>query len=348
MTEPEPRPYAVSTSVIIVNYNGRYLLKKCLTCLSLQDTRDFEVIVVDNGSRDGSVNWLQALQYPWLKLVLLDRNTGFGIANNRGFNISSGKYIVILNNDTEVPPDFIQTITAPFQETHIDMVAPLIVYRDNPEIVDKAGGHRLYPDGLNRGRACGRPLKQKHTMPGDCFYPDGCAAAFRRSLLASAGFFDEGFFLYGEDTELGLRYYRFGARCYYQPAARVYHVHSATAGKYSPQKAYFVERNRYRILFLCFPWVWILLSPLFTLVRYGFQGIAALFGIGSPGAFSKDHSRGELLSTLYRANRDGIRMIPELLRIRRERKHLYRTGTLRFTASLFRYFLSPLEIAFRK
>ena len=340
--------YTVSTSIIIVNYNGRYLLKNCLESLSRQDTRDFEVIVVDNGSKDGSVAWLETLQYPWIELIKLDSNLGFGVANNRGYAVSRGKYIVILNNDTELPPDFVRSIIAPFRDPEISMVAPLILFRNHPNIVDKAGGHRLYPDGLNRGRGCGRPLSPAWLNPGECFYPDGCAAGFRRELIEKAGFFDEEFFLYGEDTDLGVRYRRFGARCHYEPRAVVHHIHSATAGKYSPQKAYFVERNRYRILFLNFPMFWILLSPLFTFIRYGFQSLAVLLRRGSPGNYTRNHSRASLLTTLYRANRDGIRMIPDLLKKRRIVQKGFTVGFFSFTRLLLRYFLSPVELAFRE
>ncbi len=335
-------------SILIVNYNGLHLLRTCLDSISRQTVRGFEVIVVDNGSRDGSVAWLSTCQYPWLKSVCLEENTGFGPANNRGFEASSGEIIVLLNNDTELPPDFLQMITEPFSNSDISMVAPLILYRSAPDIIDKAGGHRFYPDGLNRGRGCGQKLSGKWLNPGFAFYPDGCAAAFRRKLIQQCGFFDESFFLYGEDTDLGLRYRRMGAECRYEPAARVFHVHSATAGKYSPEKAYYVERNRYAVILRNLPLFWILVSPIFTLVRYFFQAISALTGKGSAGRFSGSHSRRQLLVTLYRANRDGIRSIPRLIRERRVLKRNFTVGGWRFSRLLIRYMLSPIELAFRE
>lgn len=345
--QPNSHHLPFSVSIIIVNYNGLHLLKNCLNSLSRQDVRGFEVIVVDNGSRDGSAGWLSTCQHPWLKTVKLDANTGFGPANNRGFEVSSGSVVAILNNDTEVPRDFVRMLVQPFTDDTVSMVAPLIVYRNDSDTIDKAGGHHFYPDGLNRGRGCGMPLSERWLQPGPCFYPDGCAAAFRRELIERAGFFDEEFFLYGEDTDLGLRYRRMGATCIYEPRARVLHVHSATAGKYSSEKAYYVERNRYAVLFRNLPWFWILVSPLFTLVRYLFQGIAVLMGKGSPGQFSGTHSRRELLRTLYRANRDGVRSIPRLLRERRRLKRQFTTGGWVFSRLLLRYMLSPTELAFR-
>ncbi len=337
----------LTVSILIVNYNGLHLLRNCLKSISRQDVRGFEVIVVDNGSRDGSVAWLSTSQYPWLKSVFLDENSGFGPANNAGFNASSGSLIILLNNDTELPPDFLRMITRPFTDSTISMVAPLILYRNRPDIIDKAGGHRFYPDGLNRGRGCGRKLTNKWLKPGFSFYPDGCAAAFRRDLIERCGFFDESFFLYGEDTDLGLRYRRMGAVCVYEPSARVFHIHSATAGKYSPEKAYYVERNRYAVMMRNLPLFWIMISPLFTIVRYFFQALAALTGIGSAGRFSGSHSRLSLLKTLYRANRDGLSSIPRLMRERRLLKRDFTVGGWQFSRLLLRYMLSPIELAFR-
>ncbi len=334
-------------SVIIANYNGIHFLKNCLDSLSKQSVSDFEVIVVDNGSTDGSGNWLTTCPYPFVKTVLLEQNLGFGIANNRGFEKASGSIIVILNNDTILPENFLEKLIEPLKQPDIDMTAPLIVYRDHPQIIDKAGGHLFYPDGLNRGRGCGEKLTSRYRQAGECFYPDGCAAAFRRELIEKFGFFDEDFFLYGEDTDLGLRYRRAGATCFYQPEALVYHVHSGTAGKYSPEKAYFVERNRWYVMIKNLPWFWILISPVFTLLRYFFQAIAAISGKGSPGHFAKGHSRLQLLQTLYRANRDGLKAFPALMKKRKQLTPVFAIGGARFSRLMLRYFLSPIRIAFR-
>ncbi len=342
------RQNAMSTvSIIVANYNGLHFLKDCLESLSKQTFSNFEVLVVDNGSGDGSADWLSALPYPFVKPVLLEKNFGFGIANNRGFDAASGDIIVILNNDTLLPEDFLDKLIKPLEDKTVDMVAPLIVYKDRPDIVDKAGGHLFYPDGLNRGRGCGEKLAPRHKKAVGCFYPDGCSAAFRRQLIEKAGFFDEDFFLYGEDTDLGLRYRRTGATCRYQPEAIVYHVHSGTAGKYSPDKAYFVERNRWYVMVKNLPWFWILISPIFTFIRYFFQAIAALMGKGSPGRFAEGHSRLALLKTLYRANRDGLKTIPALLKKRKQLKPLFTVGGFAFSRLMIRYFLSPVKIAFR-
>lgn len=336
-----------TVSVIIANYNGLHFLKDCLKSLSNQTYREFEVIVVDNGSTDGSANWLNATPYPFLKPLLLEQNFGFGIANNRGYDTTSGDIIIILNNDTILPENFLEKLIAPLQNADIDMVAPLIVYKDRPDVVDKAGGHLFYPDGLNRGRGCEERLTARYQKAGKCFYPDGCAAAFRRTLIERAGFFDEDFFLYGEDTDLGLRYRRAGAACIFQPEAVVYHIHSGTAGKYSPDKAYYVERNRWYVMIKNLPWFWILVSPLFTFIRYFFQAIAVFMGKGSPGRFAEGHSRLELLKTLYRANRDGIKAIPKLLKKRKKLNPLFTVGGFAFSRLMIRYFLSPIRIAFR-
>jgi len=336
-----------TVSVIIANYNGLHFLKDCLKSLSKQTISKFEVVVVDNGSTDSSADWLNTAPYPFVKPVLLEENSGFGIANNRGYDIANGEIIVILNNDTILPNDFLEQLISPLEDTDVDMVAPLIVYKDRPDVVDKAGGHLFYPDGLNRGRGCGEKLTPYYQKVGNCFYPDGCAAAFRRELIEKAGFFDEDFFLYGEDTDLGLRYRRAGANCQFQPAAVVHHIHSGTAGKYSPDKAYYVERNRWYVMIKNLPAFWIFLSPFFTLIRYFFQAVALLVGKGSPGRFAEGHSRLALLKTLYRANLDGLKATPALLQKRKQLKPLFEVGGFAFSRLMVRYFLSPVKIAFR-
>ncbi|NOZ12886.1 MAG: glycosyltransferase family 2 protein [Acidobacteria bacterium] len=336
-----------SVSIIIANYNGLHFLKDCLHSLSKQTFSDFETIVSDNGSTDGSREWISSRPYPFVIPVLLEKNFGFGIANNRGFDAAAGNIIVILNNDTIVAENFLEKLIEPLKNTDVDIVAPLIVYKEHPGIADKAGGHLFYPDGLNRGRGCGEKLTAGHRKAGQCFYPDGCAAAFRRKLIEKAGFFDEDFFLYGEDTDLGLRYRRTGAACFYQPEAVVYHIHSGTAGKYSPAKAYFVERNRWYVIIKNLPWFWIIISPFFSLLRYFLQAVAVISGKGSPGRFTENHSRTELLKTLCRANRDGIKAIPSLLKKRKQLQPLFTVGGFGFSRLILRYFLSPVKIAFR-
>ncbi len=339
----------VEVSVIIVNYNGEKYLKNCLDSLLSQSLNNFEIIIVDNGSSDSSVQYLKSLKNEKIKTLFLDKNYGFGAGNNKGFEIAKGRFIVILNNDTEVKEDFLENLIKPFEKDEkIGMVAPLILFKDNPDIIDKAGGHLVYFDGLNRGRGCQERLSEEYLKPCYTLIPDGCAACFKREVIEKLGFFDEDFFLYGEDTDLGLRYVRGGYRCFYQPEAVVYHMHSATAGEYSKLKAYYVERNRIFVLVKNFPLFCILISPFFTFVRYFFQGVSVLFKKGSAGEFTKQYSSFELFKVLIKANTDAFKQLPLYLKKRKGIKTLTKVSGLRFCMKIWDFFLSPVELAFKK
>ncbi len=336
-------------SVIIVNYNGEKVLEECLNSLYNQSFKDFEIIVVDNNSQDLSKDFLKNQKNEKLKVVFLDENTGFGKGNNIGFQNSKGKFIVILNNDTVVDRDFLSNIIKPFSlNEEIGMVAPLILFKKNPDTIDKAGGHLIYPDGLNRGRGCQEKLSEKYLKAGYVLIPDGCAACFKREVIEKCGFFDEDFFLYGEDTDLGLRYVRAGYKCYYEPSAVVYHNHSAIAGEYSPLKAYYVERNRVFVLIKNFPFFCIFISPFFTFVRYFFQALSVFMKKGTAGEFVKSQSSFELIKILFKANVDALKMFPEFWKKRRENKKIFIVSGLSFCRKIKDFFLSPVELAFKK
>ncbi|BBB32256.1 glycosyl transferase family 2 [Thermotomaculum hydrothermale] len=339
----------VDISVIIVNYNGEKYLPDCLNSLLNQTFKNFEIIVVDNNSQDSSRNYLKQIKNSQIKTIFLEKNSGFGAGNNIGFKHSKGKYIVILNNDAEVKDDFLENIIKPFDiDEEIGMVAPLILFKFNPDTIDKAGGHLVYFDGLNRGRGCQEKLSEKYLKPGYVLIPDGCAACFKREVIEKYDFFDEDFFLYGEDTDLGLRYVRAGVKCYYQPDAVVYHMHSATAGEYSRLKAYYVERNRVFVLIKNFPIVCVLLSPFFTLIRYFFQALSVFVKKGSAGEFTKEYSAFELLKILLKANIDSLKLLPVFWGKRRDLKSKVKINGIGFCKKILNFFLSPVELAFKK
>ena len=138
-------------SIIIVNWNGRPYLPDCLDNLARQSFRNFEVVLVDNGSVDESVSFVKE-HYPWVKLVILNENTGFSVGNNHGLQHAVGDYIVTLNNDTRVEPDWLQVmvITA---DTHPDagMIGCRICSFDDPDVIDSIG-MGICRDGMSRGR----------------------------------------------------------------------------------------------------------------------------------------------------------------------------------------------------
>ena len=146
-------------SVIIVNWNGLSHLPDCLGSLSEQTFRDFEVILVDNGSVDESVSFVEE-HYPWVKLVPLNENTGFSGGNNHGLQHAVGDYIVTLNNDTRVEPDWLEVLVKT-ADTHPDagMVGCRICSFDDPDIIDSIG-MGICRDGMSRGRFRNRRWSQ--------------------------------------------------------------------------------------------------------------------------------------------------------------------------------------------
>lgn len=334
-------------SILIVNFNGKHFLKDCFQSIKNQTYKNFEVILVDNNSNDKSIEWVEKSNYNFVKTIKLDKNYGFGIANNEGFKKASGNYILLLNNDTILESDFLENLINPILENDYEIASPLILYKDRPEIIDKAGGHLLYPDGLNRGRGCGMPINQVELNQCEVFYPDGCCALISRKVIEELGFFDEDFYLYGEDTDLGLRYRLSGYKTLFVPSAVLFHVHSGTAGKFSPMKAYYVERNRVFVIIKNFPVLYILISPLFTFIRYFFQGLATLSGHGVSGDFKNENSSFQLIKVLFKANIDSLKMLKVMITKRKKVRKKFKVGFFEFSKLLYKNFLSPIDIAFK-
>lgn len=209
-------------------------------------------------------------------------------------------------------------------------------------------GHLLYPDGINRGRGRLEKDEGQYDREDEVFFPSGCAAAFRRDLLDAIGGFDESFFAYGDDTDLGLRARFAGARCLLAPRAVVYHKYSETAGAYSGFKVYHVERNRVWVLLKYFPLRWILLSPFYTMVRMAHHAAAAWKGRGASGRFVDGGSAFALARTVVRAWMDGLAGAPAVLRERKRIRSLWPVPSDRFGEWLRRHRLTAKEVAWKE
>jgi GT2 family glycosyltransferase len=239
-------------SVIIVNWNGLAYLQQCCAALALQSFTDYEVVLVDNGSTDGSVAWVSEA-YPHVRVVANRTNLGFAEANNIGIRESSGEYVVVLNNDAYPEPQWLEAlITVAEWEPGVGMVASQVRLLAAPETMDSAG-IEVDTLGMAWNRHYGLPAEEEPAQPLEVFGPSGSAAFYRRSMLAEIGLFDARYFAYYEDVDLAWRARRAGWRCLYAPNARVHHVHSATGGKLSGFKAYYLGLNKWRTLFKHYP-----------------------------------------------------------------------------------------------
>lgn len=334
-------------SVIIVNWNGRHLLDECLGSLRAQRFLNFEIILVDNGSQDGSVEFVRE-RYPQVKLVQLTENRGFAGGNNAGISIAAGKYIALLNNDTKTDPEWLGKLIAVAETTpSAGMWASKILSYDNPVIIDNTG-LMIYRDGLARGRGRLETDKGQYDEQGEILLPSGCAALYRKAVLDEIGLFDEDFFAYADDVDLGLRFRLAGWGCVYVPTAKVYHKYSASSSAYSPIKAFLVERNRIWVLLKYYPAELILVSPYFTLIRLVIHAYGALTGQGASGKFAAQHSVFKAGMILLRAWCSALMAVQRVFRVRRELSRFRRIGRAELYR-LFRVFgLSVTEIALKE
>ena len=304
-------------SIIIVNWNGCKHLPDCLDSLATQCRQDFETIMVDNGSVDGSVELVRK-RYPWVRLVPLVENVGFAAGNNRGFAVARGTYLVTLNNDTQVEPDWMaQLIAAADAHPHAGMIGCRICSFADPDRIDSLG-MGICRDGMSRGRFRNRLwLSLQMAEVEDILMPSACAALYRRAMIEEVGGFDEDFFAYAEDSDLGLRGRLAGWEALLATRAVVRHKYSLTAGSFSPFKIYLVERNHYWVVLKNFPAGALAMLPFFTGIRYLEQLRQVLSGYGSGGEFRSSAVRGQLVGALLRGIGAALCGVPRMLGKRR-------------------------------
>lgn len=329
-------------SVIVVNWNRRDLLRACLASLESQNFRDFEIIVVDNGSSDGSLELLRSAAFERIQTIKNAENRGFCAANNQGIRAARGEFIALLNNDAEADPGWLEELLAAVCDApDVGMVASKILTYEDRSVIDKAG-HLIYLDGQNRGRGTGEPDRGQFDRVEETAWPDGCAALYRRSLFDQVGSFDEDFFAYADDAELGLRARIAGWRCLYIPTAVVYHHTGSTLGRYSAQRLFLIERNRLWLAAKLFPW-WILaLNPLYFSLRAVMTARAAFAGHGElPNASARLGTFG-LLKCLIKAQGAALAGLPAMLRKRRA-VNAFRKLTPAQTAALIERYRIPIR-----
>ncbi len=306
-------------SVILVNWNRRELLRAALESLARQVDVDFEVIVVDNGSEDGSLEVIRAFdaRFP-LRLIRNADNRGFCAANNQGIAVARGQFIALLNNDAEADPNWlIELQTACEARTEIGMVASKILVYEDPTRIDKVG-HLIYPDGQNRGRGSGEVDRGQYDDSTECLWPDGCAALYRKAMLDEVGGFDEDFFAYADDADLGMRGRLAGWDCVYAPGARVLHHRGTTLGLGSSRRLVLIERNRVLLAAKLFPWRLLLLNPFYYLLRLSAGVLAGLRGQGETKRYPGLAGKARMLWALFRGDCEALYLLPRILRKRKE------------------------------
>jgi GT2 family glycosyltransferase len=203
-------------------------------------------------------------------------------------------------------------------EHDVGMWAPKILSMEPPHLIDSAGGLLIYGNGLAKGRGRLEEDRGQYDKVKEVFIPSACAALYRKTLLDETGGFDEDFFAYCEDTDLGLRARLSGWRTEYVAEAVVFHHYSGTSGRYTPFKAFLAERNHLWVAIKNFPLPLLALAPLYEVWRYVVEVYGLLAGRGAGARFSDDFSSFKLITILARAYIDAARELPRMLSKRRE------------------------------
>lgn len=297
-----------SVSCVTVNWNGGEDVLSCLSSLFDQSCTPQEVILVDNASRDGSLE-AAVQRFPGLQVIRNDANLGFGAAVNLGVGRATGDWVALINNDAVADPEWLaEMLRVAGSAPGIGMVACKIYLNRREHMIDKIG-HRLAIDGQNFGRGHRSIDHGQYDSLTEVAWPDGCAALFRRSAFSQVGGIDAEFFAYADDADLGIRLRLARWLCGFAPGAIVEHRHSQSLGAYSARKLFLVERNRIWLAAKYFPWPLLALNPVLWASRVALTLAAANHGEG-PWAQVSGESRSEVMRAVLRAQFAGWRGLP--------------------------------------
>lgn len=263
----------MKVSVIVPNWNGIRFIGMCLDSLQRSDFDDSEVIVIDNGSVDGSRELIEE-QYPWVRLIKMPRNMGFATACNAGIEASAAEYICLLNNDIEVEPTWLRELVEGMERhPECGMGTTKMMFLDDREVFYNTGDlFHAWSSGGGRGQ--GEKDVGQYDREDNVFGACAGAGIYRRELFESVGVFDEDFFIFAEDVDLNMRCQLQGFQAVYLPQAKVYHIGTATVGLYSDRYVYLCKRNDVYVLIknmslkLYCKYLWTILKHQMEDIRY--------------------------------------------------------------------------------
>jgi GT2 family glycosyltransferase len=325
--------------VVIPTLGEDACLRDCVESLERQTCRDLEVIVSDNSGR-GLVR--RNGFAPRARILENARNLGFGAAINEAVQASRSTFVATLNDDAVAHPRWLEAMLAAIERRpDVGMCASQVrLYGE--ERLDSVG-MLVCGDGSSKQRGHLKP-PEDFPVTEETLFPSGSAALFRRSMWEALGGFDSRFFLYCEDTDLGLRARWAGWKCLYVPDAVVEHHYSRTAGRASRLKAFYVERNRLFVMAKNFPAPMLLAAPWVTFQRYFWHAWYILRGRGSAARFRADGNSG--IRMLWYVVRAHVALAAQAGRLWRERRAI-RTHA-RITPAIFRHLVRSHSISARK
>lgn len=255
------------TTVVIPNYNGIAFMGNCLAALQQQTQKEFDVIVVDNGSTDVSLT-LVMKNYPSVKVIEFSHNQGFCKAVNAGIKAAVTPYVILLNNDTEVRPYFIEALErAAEQSEKIFSVSAKMLMMQQPDRMDGAGDSYCalgWAYAIGKGKPAGT-----FNSPRKVFSACAGAAIYKKAVFNQIGMFDENHFAYLEDMDIGYRARIYGYENRFEPEAEVLHAGSGFSGsRYNEFKTKLSSRNSIYLIYKNMPLFQILLNAPFLLAGF--------------------------------------------------------------------------------
>lgn len=305
-------------SVIVLNWNGKEVIFECLDSLLCQSYQHREIVLVDNGSRDGSLELIRERYGSSITIAANSVNLGFAEGCNVGIRASKGEFIALFNSDAVAEHSWLGELVNGIQsDLHVGMCASKIYLRGQDSVIDNTG-QMITRDGLGRTRGRLEKDEGQYDRVSEVLCPSGCAGLYRRSMLEEVGFFDSRFFAYADDIDIGLRGRLGGLKCLYIPTAVVYHRFSASFGPLSSLKVYLVERNRLWVLIKCFPFRYLWQAPFFTLLRYFYNLCGIVCRRGPAACFVEKTSLGRILWLTLKGYLSTLYHLPHLLQERRK------------------------------
>ena len=322
-------------------------LQECLCALARQTRRDYEVVIVDNSGKSLAARFEGCLltdfpPRPAVRVIANPRNVGFGAAINQAFAGSRAPYLATLNDDAAPAPGWLDALVCALERRPDAGMCASQVRLFGEGLLDSAG-MLVARDGSSKQRGHGRPPAD-FPVPEETLFPSGSAALYRRAMLEEIGGFDSSFFLYCEDTDLGLRGRWAGWKCLYAPGAIVEHHYSHSAGRASPLKAYYVERNRLFVVAKNFPLRMALAAPFVTLARYFWHGWYLLRGEGPAARYRAEGHAGPKM--LWYPLKAHAALLLHAAALWRERARI--RSRARITPAVFRHLVRSHSIGARK
>ncbi|MHB8882701.1 MAG: glycosyltransferase family 2 protein [Thermodesulfovibrionales bacterium] len=281
-----------SVAIVVLNWNGRVDTAACLDSLKELTYPAYEVLLIDNGSVDGSQTFFRE-QYPWVTLIENVRNLGFAAGNNVGISYSlraGADYVLLLNNDTVVDPAFLdELVRAAEARPDVGILNPKIYYFDPPEKIWYAGGELSLYRGLSKHYGFQEIDRGQHDLLREVSFITGCAFLIKRGVIEKIGLLDEYYFCYSEDADWSVRALRAGFKGLYVPSSRIWHRIGASTASSGNEFAirmgtrnalYLVSKHagnfQFAVFLVRFSIEWILKNTIRSLIYGDFKTVKAL------------------------------------------------------------------------